>query len=313
MTSTLRITAWPVVAVAAALALAGCSQGGDGPAMSGSHSSVGSSDGETSSASPATGELAIPADADDETRKRYIEENALAACMRAQGFTYTPHVSQDNDPLADVDGRDYEAAKKYREKYGFGIYAGAVYRDDPTVWNSEAYNKKQEFNPDDAYLKALTPAQKKAYDKALGQHLPGQRTLSPGCQKDAMEKAYGSDALRGESDRQIAEDKERARAAQQALNGDPKLVSLAQKFASCLTAQGISVTTTQPTDIGDMVKFQLASQSPPSGTRSLGKSEAAAKLTREIDIAKKDLVCGKDFRAAYFPQLAKHPFEDVTG
>jgi hypothetical protein len=313
----LRSAAWPAVAVAGVLAFTGCSQGGDGPSASASSSSgtsPSSGSGTSSSAASAKGELTIPGDANDETRKQYVEQNALAACMRAKGFTYTPHVSQDDEPLNEVDGQDYAAAKKFRDKYGFGIYAGAVYRDDPNVWGSEAYNKK-DTSPDAAYVNALTSAQKKAYDAALGGRTgdaKGKLVLT-GCAKEASEKAYGPEKSQAENQKKAAEDKERALAAQQALNGDPELVALAQKFASCLTKEGISVTTTQPTAIGDMVKFQVSSQMPANGVLSLGKSEAITKLTREIGLAKKDLACGKDFRAAYFPKHDKHPFEDVTG
>ncbi|WP_329375070.1 hypothetical protein [Streptomyces sp. NBC_01483] len=223
-------------------------------------------------------------------------------------------MSQDGDALKGVDGQDYEAAKTFRNKYGFGLYAGAVYRNDPNVFGSEAYNNK-DTNPDSAYLKALTPTQKKSYDAALGgRKLTGNHKFTEtGCLKEASDKAYGPEKSQAEIEKQAAEDGERARAAKQALNGDPELVKLAQKFASCLTNDGINVTTTQPTDMGDMVKFQVGNQLPPNGILSLSKSEATAKLTHEIGLAKKDLECGKDFRAAYFPKLAKHPFEDVTG
>ncbi|WP_294013367.1 hypothetical protein [Streptomyces sp.] len=241
----------------------------------------------------------------------------MATCMRAKGFTYTPHVSQDGagDAINDVDGKDYAAAKKFRSKYGFGLYAGAVYRNDPNVWGSEAYMNK-DTNPDSAYLKALTPTQKKAYDTAFGAKGPTDahnKLGLTGCLKEAYDKAYGPEKSQAEIEKQAAEDKERALAAKQALNGNPELVRLAQQFASCLTKDGINVTTTQPTEMGDMVKFQVGSQLPPNGILSLSKSEATAKLTHEIDLAKKDLECGKDFRAAYFAKYAKHPFESVTG
>jgi hypothetical protein len=303
--------AWPTLAVAGVLALTGCSQGGDGPSASASASSGGST---SSSASSAKGLLTIPGDANEDTRREYVEQNTRAACMRAKGFTYTPHVSQDGDALKGVDGQDYEAAKTFRNKYGFGLYAGAVYRNDPNVWGSEAYNNK-DTNPDSAYLKTLTPDQKKAYDAAFGgKKLVGNhKVVLTGCLKEAEDKAYGPEKSQAEIEKKSAEDKERALAAKQALNGDPELVRLAQQFASCLTNDGINVTTTQPTNISDMVKFQVGNQMPPNGILSLSKSEATAKLTHEIDLAKKDLECGKDFRAAYFPKLAKHPFEDVTG
>ncbi|MFI5998175.1 hypothetical protein ACIBAC_40785 [Streptomyces sp. NPDC051362] len=309
MTFNFKAAVWPSMAAAGVLVLVGCSQGADSTSAANS-ASTHASGGAPSAATAAKGELAIPADADDETRRAYIAQNVLAACMRAKGFTYTPHVIQFDNSLEGVDGQDYKEAKKFRDKYGFGIYAGAVYRNDPNVRGSDVYDKK-DTSPDAAYRNSLTPAQKKAYDKALGgRTVTG---LTPGCQKEAEEEAYGPGKSKAEIERQATKDRARALAAKQALNGDPQIVALAQKFASCLTKQGINVTTTQPTEIGDMVKFQLSDQTPPNGILTLNKSDAAAKLTQEIDLAKKDLACGKDFRAAYFPKLAKHPFEDVTG
>ncbi|MGW7572275.1 hypothetical protein ACWGJV_39260, partial [Streptomyces tendae] len=84
-------------------------------------------------------------------------------------------------------------------------------------------------------------------------------------------------------------------------------------YAGCLTKAGIPVTTTQPTSMGDMVKFQVGDTIPADGILSLDKDEALARLTHEVGLAEKDLECGKKFRAAYFPKHAKHPFESVTG
>ncbi|MDX3073454.1 hypothetical protein ACIP98_01115 [Streptomyces sp. NPDC088354] len=307
---------WPTVAAAAVLGLSGCSQGGDSAASSDGAAPSSAAAPSAASTAASGGQLEIPANADEETRRAYIMENATAACMRAKGFTYTPHVTDYGaDGINAVDGQDYARAKTFREKYGFGIYAGAVYRDDPNVWGSAAYTAKQETGPDDAYLNALTPTQRKAYDQAMGgaRVAGGKKEMGPGCSKDAYTKAYGPEKSQAEIDRQTAADQEQDREAHQALDGDPKLVSLAQEFASCLRGEGIPVTTTQPTSIGDMVKFQVSAQMPMDGVLSLDKSTALTKLTREIGLAKKDLACGKDFRAAYFPALAEHPLSGVTG
>ena len=101
----------------------------------------GDEDGKNSGSSAAGGgtknvdgdvQLNIPEGVNAEPRRKYVRENAIAACMKKEGFTYTPHVTE--APPADVnpgDGEDYAAAKKYRQKYGFGNYAPAVYPDDP--------------------------------------------------------------------------------------------------------------------------------------------------------------------------------------
>lgn len=304
---------WPVAAVAGVLALAGCSQGDGGSAApAGSARSAGSGD---RAPSPSTGGVAIPEGADEVTRQIYVSENAIAACMRKKGFTYTPRVSGLAAAASPVDGQDYERAKTYREKFGFGFFAPAVYPDDPTVVGSRAH-EAQDVSPDRAYLDALPPAQRKAYDKAMGsakQLASGKKVMLPGCVKDGIEKGYGPEKSQAELDREHAADEERDRAAKQALNGDPTLVSLAQRFASCLRDEGIAVTTTQPTAIGDMVKFATVKTLPQDGVQKMDQDAARAELAREIGIALKDLECGKEFRAAYFPELAKHSFSGIGG
>lgn len=84
-------------------------------------------------AADGSGQLAVPDGTSDEVKKTYIMENALAACMKKQGFTYTPHVvvPSTDDPLAGMDGEDYAVSKKFRQKYGFGTYAADAYPNDP--------------------------------------------------------------------------------------------------------------------------------------------------------------------------------------
>lgn len=73
-----------------------------------------------------------------------------------------------------------------------------------------------------------------------------------------------------------------------------------------------------------MVKLQAAT-SVPAGARGSGaaadetseepmsKEEALPLLTKEIDLAMKDLECGKEFRAAYFPKFLKAPGSTGAG
>ncbi|MEU4099003.1 hypothetical protein [Streptomyces sp. NPDC026673] len=291
------------------IAIVGCSQN-NGDSAAPSHTASSSAHTRTSQP-PQENELAIPEDADDETKQQYLIENAIAACMRAQGFTYTPNVT-DWGPSSPVDGQDYELAKNYRAKYGFGIYAPGVYPDDP-AFNPDKFREAQILaNPDRAYLEALPAAQRKAYDLALGDNVKivnGRSEEMPGCARDARTKVYGPEKSPSELDREQAANEEH----KLTLNGDPQLNSLAQQFASCLRKEGIAVTTTQPTAIGDMVKFATSAQLPMDGVQSMDEDAARAGLTKEIINARKDLECGKKFRAAYFPKLAKHPFSSEVG
>ncbi|WP_228040360.1 hypothetical protein [Streptomyces chromofuscus] len=264
-----------------------------------------------------SGQLDVPANASADLKKQYLLENAKAACMKEQGFIYTPVAPE--DPMASwaTDGADYELTKKYRQKYGFGVYAGIVYPNDPQALGSRASleNSAETANAD--YVSALTPAQKAAYDKAMG--VPGREAkvsgqLPDGCLTSAYKSVYGSASTKEQSAKAAAEDQTNA----QALNGDPELVALAQSYASCLKDHGIPVTTTQPTGIGDMVKLRAGTSAPPGSSagdvnadgtpvKSMSKDEALPLLTRDIEQAMQDLECGREFRAAYFPKFFKAP------
>lgn len=44
-------------------------------------------------------------------KKQYLLENAIAACMKKQGFTYTPVAPEDPAASWATDGADYELTK----------------------------------------------------------------------------------------------------------------------------------------------------------------------------------------------------------
>ncbi|MFF3561353.1 hypothetical protein ACFYXS_15055 [Streptomyces sp. NPDC002574] len=261
------------------------------------------------------GQLDAPADASADLKKQYLVENAIAACMKSQGFTYTPVAPEDLAASWATDGADYELTEKHRQKYGFGFYAKVVYADDPQVPGSEAAEKNSTDTVHSDYRDTLTPEQRTAYDKALGgppDPKTGEKDWS-GCQGSAEKQVYGSTTPQQRGDETAAQYQANA----QALNGDPKLIALAQSYASCLRKDGIPVTTTRPTEIGEMVKLQANSSVPPSvmgavnsdgsPMEPMSKSEALPLLTKEIDLAMQDLECGKEFRAAYFPKFLKAP------
>ncbi|MFF7390881.1 hypothetical protein ACFZAE_20885 [Streptomyces scabiei] len=309
---TLRFrTIWMVLAAASMLSLPACGQSDSDtpPAAAGDEGNDRSGGGPS-----AVGALTIPEDADPDTKNHYLTENAIAACMKKRGFTYTPDPgSTQNEASSSIDGADYALAKKYRQKYGFGIYSSAVYPDDPA-----APGPAENSDPNASYRDSLPAAQQGAYDEALG--APGaaqdngryEGPAKGSCSAEAHLKVYGPAKSAAEQERENAKRAERDRQAGQALNGDQQLVSLAQEYASCLRKVGITVGTTQPTSIGDAVKFQVSAQIPPDA-QPLGKDEAMPKLTREIDLALKDLECGKDFRAAYWPKYKKNPFVGNNG
>lgn len=301
--------------------LAGCG-GSDG--ASGARPAPGGGGGggtRTTTSADGAKQLTVPDSADDETKKSYIMENAIAGCMKKQGFTYTPHVMTAGAgagaaaalSAASLDGEDYAQAKKFRQKYGFGFYAASVYPDDPQLFTSKAggRNNLSSSTADDDE-KGFTPAQEKAYDLALyGPQPAGKKDVLGGCEEAGQTKAYGPALSAAAEKKQEDARDEKNRENGQALNGDVQLVDLAQQFASCLTAQGITVTTTQPTGMVDMVRLSATAAVPEH--HEMSKEDAMPLLTKDIDLALKDLECGKQFRAAYFPKLKANPYYRADG
>lgn len=137
--------------------LAACGSGSHSHSATGGKTTAGSS-----------GQLDVPADANADLRKQYLLENAIAACMKKQGFTYTPVAPEDPAASWATDGADYALTKKYRQKYGFGIFSGIVYPNDASAPGSAGARKDSGKTPNAAYVETLTPDQKTSYNKALG-------------------------------------------------------------------------------------------------------------------------------------------------
>jgi hypothetical protein len=297
---TLRKSLLAALAVGVLPLLAAC--GGSGDTAAGSAAAA------NGAAKPVggAGQLAVPDGTDDETKKSYLMENAIAACMKKQGFSYTPHVATPPAaPSGSVDGEDYALAKKSREKYGFGFYAAAVYPDDPKAGGK--FGGKTPFPADDDQT-GLTPAQLKAYDVALtGPPAKSKAEEKPGgCDNEGRILAYGPPLSAAAEEKAEDARKEKNRADGLALNGDTQLVQLAQEYAACLTAQGIPVSTTQPTGMATMVRLDIGKALPEHHT--LTREAALPRLTQDISVALKDLECGKEFRAAYFPKEKASPY-----
>ncbi|MFE9604036.1 hypothetical protein [Streptomyces hokutonensis] len=295
--------------------LAACGGGGQGAKSTTSSGSSGDGSSATTTTANGAVQLTVPDGVDEATKQQYIEENAIAVCMKKQGFTYTPYVrtSAAADPLAAVDGEDYARAKQFRQKYGFGYYAGAVYPNDPNVPFSKAATAKR-TSPVDHDEDGLTDAQKKAYDIALsGPPAKSKAEEKPGgCSETGRVAAHGP-ALSAAAEKNAEKARADANHANGlALNGDPQLVQLAQQFATCLTGQGIPVSTTQPTGMVDMVRLDISRKLPES-FMSMSKETALPLLNKDIDIALKDLDCGKKFRAAYFPKEKAKPYYGEDG
>ncbi|AXG79189.1 hypothetical protein [Streptomyces paludis] len=301
----------PTILAAVLLPLTACAGGEvSGDTSAGAKAGSGSGSGSGTDAGGGT--------ADEKTQQRVKDNDAyeklLAACMKKAGFEHTPNLGDIyavSTAMAAISGADYELAKKYREKYGFGgSNATTVYPND-----GELKSAGQKQTPNQAYHESLTESQQDAYMIArAGKDYATNNGRPKGCEGSARTEVYGSDADIDAKDKAGAE-ADKANALK--LNGDAELVKLAQSYASCLTAAGLEPANTQPTEIGEEIRLTGGAAGAGASGGAAGAvvpvgeeksvDEAKVLLTKEIEIALKDLECGKEFRAAYFPKFQQNP------
>lgn len=130
-------------------------------------------------------EWSEPSD-DDLSKERQVEE-LVAACMREEGFEYTPR-----DPSTrSVDDSDEEGPfslppDEFAEQYGYGI--STIDLEDLMVDEPPSVAD----DPNDEYLQSLSPSAQMAYDDALyGEFVEGEQQDDRGCHGDASDEVYG--------------------------------------------------------------------------------------------------------------------------
>lgn len=312
----------------ALLVLSGCSSGsGDGKSADpGAASVAGNNAAGAAPTAGSDGQLAVPERADEQTKKEYAIQNAIASCMRQAGFPYVAYVPDPGPQNRDDFDRDYEASRKNREKYGFGAFAAAVYPDDLQAPGAKSLENN---DPNSKTYQALAPDQKRAWDTAMmgtadTAQMKQAYNEGKGCEGGARVKVYGDEKkIKADSEAQA----EQARRNRQNLNGDPELVRLAQGYASCLRTKGFPVNTTAVTEIRSALRFEWFGKygqledranggAPPTSSSqrsSIDPAQARTMLTQEIQAALADLDCGREFRAAYYPKLDKAPGAEGQG
>ncbi len=264
--------------------------------------------------------LAPPAGASESEKQQYEFANAVAACMKKAGFTYVAYIAPAGAPqFQDGFERNYDAARAFRVKYGFGAFAPAAYPGDPAV-NVPTTSD----DPNTAAFEALPADRKPAYNIALFGNAERAKMAGGqlgGCSGEAQKKVYGTqDEIKARDEAAS----EQARIARQNLNGDAELVRLAQAYATCLRSKGYPVTSTSVTEVRNALRMEWFGKAaamtpqPPEGRPGpsrplMDPAVARTQLTQEIKAATADIDCGKDFRAAYFPKLDKAPGAEGLG
>lgn len=148
-----------VAVLASAALLAGCSSGDDKPAPA---TELTSPLEEFYNALYGTGQ--DTSEEDWAAQDRQVQES-VAACMKEQGFDYTPDVQQTTSAVSSEDDGLEWGTVAYAEKYGYGI----TYWSDPdNPDNQMATTSATEYvDPNGDYVNAMSESEQTAYYAAL--------------------------------------------------------------------------------------------------------------------------------------------------
>lgn len=192
-----------------------------------------------------------PEDLQSEADAQQVQmEEAIAACMQAEGFEYIPDVGTGSGVSFSV-GEDWNPDDKaWVEKYGYGIFSWPGMDDEPSEEDFEEY-----VNPNQEYIDSLSESERTAYEEALSGEQPSVEqmedpefdwsNLDGGCQTDAMNEVYNNDAVN-----ELYEQYEPLLNSMSELYSDAleidAVVELDAKWASCMADAGYPDYTTQP-------------------------------------------------------------------
>ncbi|NUR87514.1 MAG: hypothetical protein HOY71_25825 [Nonomuraea sp.] len=231
-------------------------------------------------------------------------EYARAECMRDRGFHYEPFLPTQPPVTAEqqkeFDG-DYALMRATRERIGYRVFSGFVYRTDPTAGGMDAAVNDEANGRSMGHLSAT---QMEAYDAA------GKACLAQAVEKVLHRRVTGQEDLSEQMWREIDREKTRV------LDGDPQLVALARAYAACMRGKGYEIPSERPSRISwaepDRFRarvYELGRQQQGPKAEAglpyyptLSEEEAKPYLREEIASALDDLECGKEFFPVYLPR-----------
>jgi hypothetical protein len=232
-------------------------------------------------------------------------EDAIASCMRDQGFRYVPV-----PPEANPKDKFAEAFRlppdKFAEQYGYGI-------------STLDFSQADSHDPNTKIRDALSARAKAAYDKALNGQQPQQPNGSGGgakvtggglggCRAKALDQVYGAGtaarkgANNGQEMRRFDSLFQDLEALRRRIQDDPKVVAAARTWSNCM-ADARQTGLNRPEDARDKVaqKFnQLMGIRPnekkaitigPDSLRNVDPAKLAQVRRYELAVAKADYDC----------------------
>ena len=215
-------------------------------------------------------------------------ENQIRDCMTAQGFEYVPV-----DPFAQqqaLTGKARISDEDFTKQFGLGI--------------TTLYGKgNQQSDPNEKIRNGLAPADRAAYDRALGGDNPGVTFAEAvdsgdfselgGCTKQASDAAFGGATV-------LSSLVEKLDGLDERITQDQRMVAATEKWSACMQEKGFRYE--EPDDIDSDLEERFhaivgAGVRPGTSTIAPGASfdkAALADLQREeVRIATADLECEK--------------------
>lgn len=220
------------------------------------------------------------------SRLQRRSEELIAACMKGEGFEYTPQT--DTIPQGAIDSLTGNR-KEFVAKYGYGI---STFVEPP---------KKGVRSPNEAYVAKLSKADKRAYNIALLGFDPDKPGAAAGVGAGLSDKSCVGKAQRelfGDMAKLIALGSKFEDLAKR-LNGDPKVVRAVREWSACMKKGGY--TYAKEDDVASDLSAKLNKVVGGStGPLGLGGSSSAATVDtpglrrlqkEELSIAKVDWDC----------------------
>jgi hypothetical protein len=213
-------------------------------------------------------------------------ENAIAACMKAQGFDYVPVDSVAQQ--AALTGKPNMSDEEYEQQFGYGI---------TTLYGRGS----AQTDPNAAIRSGLGQADVAAYDRALSGGKPDQTfayavdtgdfTELGGCTKKATDAAFGGTQLLQTLQRKLDE-------LDDSIAADQRMVHAQEKWRACMKdASGNEYEDAESIEDDIKQRFErlVGSVVPPGEVAPAGAQvdqAALAKLQQdELDLFHKDLAC----------------------
>jgi hypothetical protein len=215
-------------------------------------------------------------------------ENKIRECMKAQGFDYVPV-----DPFAQqqaLTGKARLNDEDFTKQFGYGV--------------STLFGRgNAQSDPNDRIRQSLSPADRLAYDRALGGDNPGVTfaeavdsgdfTELGGCTKQASEAAFGGSAV-------LTTLVEKLDGLDERIIQDGRMVKATEKWSACMIDKGYRYDEPDAIDSDLEQRFhgivgagvRPGTSTPPPGT-SYDKVALTNLQRDEVKIANADLACEK--------------------